>query len=305
MSEFEKRVTRDYSKFDQMSTDALREILRRDSYLPNDEQTDVDAILYIAEVIAGREKERRTGAYPDVDAAWKSFQEHYQPFTDERPLFEDTEDSTESKGTDSEPNPIQEIKHSRKRKKYRFPRAAGIAAAVAAAVLAGSLTAYAFGFDLWGAVSIWTKDSFGFVTGQVENSLRKDIPRPLKDLAKLMSENGVPVTELPGYIPPGYEAVDVRCDPQTNVTDFFCQLQKDESSITLTYSVYASEQAFFQFEKNAPNPEIYEANGIRFYIMSNMDRYFASWTVGNMGCYISGVESHREMMKIIDSICGG
>ena len=47
MSEFKEHFYRDFSKFDEMSTEELNEILRQDSQLPDGEDSDTDAILYI------------------------------------------------------------------------------------------------------------------------------------------------------------------------------------------------------------------------------------------------------------------
>ena len=72
---------RDYSIFDNMSTETLEDILRADSQLPNGENSDVDAILYIMEVIAKREREAPTGRFTNVQDAWVSFDENYLPYT--------------------------------------------------------------------------------------------------------------------------------------------------------------------------------------------------------------------------------
>ena len=52
MSESKEHFYRDFSKFDEMSTEELNEILRQDSQLPDGEDSDTDAILYIMGVIA-------------------------------------------------------------------------------------------------------------------------------------------------------------------------------------------------------------------------------------------------------------
>ena len=51
MSEFKEHFYRDFSKFDEMSTEELNEILRQDSQLPDGEDSDTDAILYIMGVL--------------------------------------------------------------------------------------------------------------------------------------------------------------------------------------------------------------------------------------------------------------
>ena len=51
MSDSKEHFYRDFSKFDEMSTEELNEILRQDSQLPDGEASDTDAILYIMGVI--------------------------------------------------------------------------------------------------------------------------------------------------------------------------------------------------------------------------------------------------------------
>ena len=70
MSELNDRNRHDYSKYDEMSTEALEQILRLDFQASEDSESDIDAILYISEVIAKRKK---PSAEDDVDVAWKQF----------------------------------------------------------------------------------------------------------------------------------------------------------------------------------------------------------------------------------------
>ena len=61
-------IPRDFSRFDKLSTEELREIIRQDSMLTEDEESDTDAILYIMEVLANREKSEND--ITDVKSAW-------------------------------------------------------------------------------------------------------------------------------------------------------------------------------------------------------------------------------------------
>lgn len=91
MSGLDSRNSKDYSKYDRMSTESLEELLRLDAELPDGEGPDIDEILYISEVIAKREKEHPTGRYSevDVDAAWENFQTKYLPaMSDGRSLYD-------------------------------------------------------------------------------------------------------------------------------------------------------------------------------------------------------------------------
>ena len=79
MSERDKLPRQDYSKFDTMSNETLEEILRMDALLLEGETPDPDAILYIMEELAQRERRNKSEHAPDVEAAWRSFNLHYRP----------------------------------------------------------------------------------------------------------------------------------------------------------------------------------------------------------------------------------
>lgn len=77
--------TRDFSHFDKLSTEELQEILRQDSFL-DDDSSDIDAILYITNLLASRASSSDDSK--DVEAAWKSFKENYYPYiSDSEPLY--------------------------------------------------------------------------------------------------------------------------------------------------------------------------------------------------------------------------
>ena len=98
MSESKEHFHRDFSKFDEMSTEELNEILRQDSQLPDGEESDIDAILYIMEVIEKRSQELPLSDFKDVDRAWSSFNENYRfASSDERSLF-DLDDELQQNG---------------------------------------------------------------------------------------------------------------------------------------------------------------------------------------------------------------
>ena len=94
MSEANQRTGQDPSKFDNMSTAELNEYLRQDA---ERDDSDLDDVLYIMEVLAKREKEENNDNLPDVRKAWASFQANYNTAdNDGRPLH-DFDDEAEGK----------------------------------------------------------------------------------------------------------------------------------------------------------------------------------------------------------------
>ena len=74
MAESTRQTSHDYSRFDNMSTAELNEYLRQDSYR---DDSDMDEVLYVMEVLARREKEENKHDLPDVQKAWEEFQKYY------------------------------------------------------------------------------------------------------------------------------------------------------------------------------------------------------------------------------------
>lgn len=306
MSESREHFHRDFSMFDEMSTAELNEILRQDSQLTDGEGSDTDAILYIMEVIEKRSQGLPTSDFEDVDRAWCSFNKNYRfASSEERPLF-DFDDEPQPHDTSDKTQTRQPALRSNAHPHKRVLRTASILAAVIAVLLATSLTAYAFGFDLWGAIANWTKETFGFKSAEYTqtsvSSYTKEIPAQLGTIANKMELHNVPITVLPSYLPDGYVESDFQYAETTESMIFYCRLRKGDSSIALLYSAFFGGQAHSQFEKDAATPEQYEYNGIMYYIMTNEGIYFATWTVDNVECSIAGVETYDDTIKIIQSI---
>ena len=201
---------------------------------------------------------------------------------------------------------LQPAPRSNARPHKRVLRTASILAAVIAVLLATSLTAYALGFDLWGAIASWTKETFGFrsaeYTQTAVTSSKKEIPAPLTSIANEMEMHGIPTTILPSYLPDGFVERDFQYSAVTQPESLYCLLKDGDSSITLLYTVFSENQDHLLYEKDAIDPKQYEYNGTVYYIMTNKGAYFAAWTADNIECNIAGVETYGEIIKILQSI---
>lgn len=287
---------RDYSRFDTLSTEALMEILHQDSLLPEGEESDLDAILYITEVIAKREQLNPTMDIPPVDEAWKSFNEHYcYDSCDDTSLCEDSEES--EFGSNVIPYPA--VEHTRPKRRLRSVlRAFLIAAALLVILLVGSLTAYAMGYNVWDAMAQWTEDTFSFMAPQEDMIYsEEDDPR------KVLQDYGVTEDILPTWVPNGYQYTGIEIsDTPTRVT-FYISYVNGDRIIQMAISML-SNTSVYTFEKGKEDAMIYEANGIDHYIISNTDNTSISWTIGNCECTIIGHVSTEDAQDMIDSIYG-
>ena len=297
MAESTRQKDRDHSKFDNMSTAELNEYLRQDSYC---DDSDPDDILYIMEVLERREKEDGNYNSPDVQKAWAEFQKYYNTEDNDGKPLHDFDDESDDEPTAE----IISIKKARKGLNRTIKSLVSVAA-VLCIVLAGSVTAKALGYDIWDAIIVWTKDTFGFETTVNEpkpTPYVKQIPEELVELKNLMAEHSLSDELIPGYIPDGYKIVDLQYSDLADADSIFCQLSNGTHDIMLIYSMYSGDSTSFQLEKDALSPEKYESGGTTYYIMSNMDDYFVSWLADNIECTILGIPSHDEALKMIASL---
>lgn len=293
MSEVIGRTDSDYSKFDSMSTEELREYLRADSYRPD---CDAEEIIYITELLTAR----NSCGCVDVNKAWESFSKNYAiNGSSGMSLYDLDNEPVENVTAPSEP--AAERKAVR-----RGARPLISAALIACVILAGSATASALGYNILNVVASWTKDTFGFepanIAGENIVSGTRQIPDELKELESVMLEHGLSSSFIPSYIPDGYHPVDVRYDDTTSSPMIMCQLDNGSNSIIFLYNVHTDSSSPSTLEKDSADPEIYTVGGIDYYIMTNMGNYLVTWIKGDVECSIFGVPTHTDIKKIIDSL---
>ncbi len=172
-------------------------------------------------------------------------------------------------------------------------------------ILVGSFTAKALGYDIWDAIIVWTKDTFGFETNVNKpepTPYTKQIPEELTELKNLMIEHGLSDDLIPGYIPAGYIILDLQYTDLADADSIFLSAKQWFKRHPIHIQDILGDSTSFQLEKDALSPEKYESGGTTYYIMSNMDDYFVSWLSGNIECTISGISTHDEALKMITSL---
>lgn len=274
--------TRDFSHLDKLSTEELQEILRQDSLL-DDDSSDIDTILYITDLLAKRSDSSNNSK--DVEAAWKSFKENYYPYiSDPEPLY--SFDSPEDKVVKAKPRHLS-----------RAMRTLSVAAVLAVVIISGSVTASAFGYNLWGAVAEWTRDTFGFTQGQ-NNGIH-----PFENLRDALAAYDINDPIVPQWIPDGYgeDTVQAAETPDSKVISASCKSTAGEIKIEVK-AFYNQDNEHRVYEIFEDGVEKYASNGIDFYIMKNDDFTRVSWAVGNNECSILCALEPKEIYRMIDSI---
>lgn len=279
MSENLNRSTPDFSKYDSMSIGELEEILRADAQGPERDDSDVDEILYVMEVLAKKRRQNGIAGKTALEA-YQEFQQHYRPMVEERSM----------------------PKH--KSNIIPFRRIAAIAACLVL-VFSFATSANAFCFrDVWNAVVTWAQETFSFSMGVEVSEPAETSILEFASLQELLDNYEIDVALAPAWIPDGYTLVDTRVD-ESPIQDAFLAVYSDGNS-----EIKISIQSFMidapeQIEKSEDFIEIYTSSGIAYYIFSNHEQMRIAWFTDSYECIISGKLSVETAKKIVDSIGKG
>lgn len=282
MSEKQNRGIGDLSKYDAMTTEELEEILRLDAQAPEEQESDTETILYIMEVLTER---KRNNVHTGKTAleAYESFKKNYMPEVDHTEI-------------------AQKGKRKTRTKSLRWLRALTATAAVLVILILGSVTAKAFGVDIWEAVVKWTQETFHFVG----DSTHLDDPNKSADLnhtslQEVLISAGIQESLVPSWVLEGYQLVDVRVE-QTPLQDRYNAIYKNENQVLkITVRHYLNADPLY-IEQSDDLVEIYEVSGTKYYIFSNHDQTQAAWIKDSFECRILGELTIEELKLMIDSI---
>lgn len=277
MSENQNRGNMDFTIYDSMATEELEEILRLDAEMPEGQESDMDKILYIMEVLAERKRNNSHTGKTALEA-YESFKQNYMPEADNNVI------------------PIK-AKH----KVPRWIRSLTAIAAVLAILLAGAVTAKAFGLDVWKAVVQWSQETFHFGEQggtDVNNSLQ------FESLQKALEEGNVPTWLVPTYIPEEFILVEIDTQQTPKKNIYKAKYTRGEETIVIAVRDYLVKNPFYVEQSDGLIDE-YESSGITYYLFSNQDQNRAVWLYESYECEISGDVTIEELKEMIDSIQKG
>lgn len=279
---------RDFSYLDKLSTDELKELLRQDSMLDESEDSDMDAVLYIMEVLARRED--KEAAAQSIDSAWQSFKDNYYPCTsDPEPLFQ-----FDDSGKDEVPVPAKRKPNFLR----RFVKPLSVAAIVVFVLLTGTITSYALGYDLWGAFAAWSHETFGF-TSRPDTAASLPFPNLRTALDMFGSDAG---NIVPSWLPEDFGEDIVQVSEAPSGSYIVSRCIGNNREISMEVKVYNNIDPYRIFEKTASDMELYVKNGVDYYISRNSDLMRINWISSVYECSIISAFTQDEVYKIIESI---
>ena len=279
MSENQNRIIGDLSKYDAMTTEELEEILRLDAQAPEEQESDIEMILYIMEVLTERKRNNSHTGKTALEA-YESFVENYMP---------ETEDST----------PASKRTVPFKRTCPRWLRSLTAAAAVLVILLLGTVTAKAFGINVWRAVVKWTQDTFH--VGNWDNYSKANNNLPYISLQEALEKGKISASIAPTWFPDGYELVDIMVDHSPLQKKYLAKYTNGEQFFIITVQDYLNRFPVY-VEQHEGLVEEYEVSGITYYLFLDTDTAKAVWINGSYECDIFGNVTIEELKMMIDSI---
>lgn len=274
---------RDFSMYDAMDDEQLRQILRDDASNTEGEDTDMELILHIMEVLAKRRREANQDITPEE--ALDRFNKKYT-YTDNSLIPEERPAKRKTTGFS------------------RWQRWVATIAALLILVFGSSITAQALGFDLWDIFVKWTQETFHFSNSSHISSdvnPEKDDSSTYVELKKVLEDYHISANLVPRYLPEGYIEVDVKVNESPAQRVFTAKYERGEDQIRIRISDYLNTFPL-QIEQSDELVEKYVSGNIEYYIFNNYDQLRAVWICEQYECYIMGDLSLTEMKEIIDSI---
>lgn len=277
----------DFAKYDTMSTEALQQILRDDASNPEGNEADIDMLLYVMEVLAKRRQANNEGKSPEE--ALETFKKKYY--------------------TEYDHSFTSESRYDPYRKRYSFPLAKGLIAAMLTIVIfiGAAFTTSAAGFDIWEIIGKWTKETFHFgYAGTVDDTITpsSEFEYPCASLQEALNQCNVTSALVPTWIPEGYTEVDVEIVQTPKQRSFVSKYTFEENTIRIRIAEFLDSSPA-QIERDDALLEVYITGDVEYYIFSNKNLLKAVWVYDNFECYIVGPLSLTELKEMIDSIQKG
>ena len=174
-------------------------------------------------------------------------------------------------------------------------RVAMIAAAMVVLIILATVTASAFGYDLWGWVPRWNDEVLSFGGEESEpNEFYDSSP-----IVKALKELGIDEPIFPHWLPEGFESEVsiIQTDPiylHEGYPDGVRYI-----SITIEPVLVADT---FLFQKDENQPLEYTVDQHTHYITSDVSCYTVTWQNDSVLVHITGNVSINEMEQIITSV---
>lgn len=187
-----------------------------------------------------------------------------------------------------------------------FARALPFVAALI--LLFGTMTAQAFGVDVFSAIARWTAEIFRLDGGTTPyatvtlHPLEVGEEAAYESLEEAVEAFGIDAPLVPKEIPERFELVDVTVScHEMGIMINADYKSADDEYLRIRYSEAAARE-FNTVEKENGDVSSYFKGGIKHRLTSDLGRQKVVWQNGDFECRISGDISQQEITDIVDSI---
>lgn len=283
MPDSNNRTGRDFSKYDEMTDEQLRQILREDASKTEGEDTDLELMLHIMEVLARRRRETSEDISPEE--ALEQFKKKYT-YTDNSLISEERPAKPKSKGF------------------TRLQKWVATIAAVLILVFGTSLTAQALGFDIFEIIVKWTQETFHLGNSSDMGKVDEPSPNarnPYVSLQDALDKYQIEHKLVPSWIPEGYVEDSIETIETPKQRLFVAIYTRNESTIMIRIADYLNGYPI-QIEQSEHVVEKIVADGVEYFVVENEGQLQVAWVNDRFECCITGDLSLSEIKTIIDSI---
>ena len=257
------------NEFAEMSTAQLDEKLQQEL---QKEEPEAEVVLGILRVLEEREADEPVVITREVSDAWEKYREQTAP----------------------------PKKTARKRLWL-----AGVAATAVICLMILAIPQRVGAESIFDVFFRWTESIFEFFSpGEDKPSNAYTFETDHSGLQQIYDEVtalGVTKPIVPMWMPEGYVLTELKTLQMPGVNKVRAVLQKDYSTITLSYRVSADILPS-QYEKEDPAVETYEFSEVPHFIMENVENISVTWTVDGAECSISTNLEKEEVYEIIKSL---
>lgn len=275
-----------YTYYGSLTTKELENILKSDFQNYENEESISEDIQIILNILVQREEESSLSSEFDVEKNWLLFKSNYLLLAEKH--------HTHYKLNQGNP-------FSKKCPKHFFHKKY-VAAMVVFIIMLASISQTTIAKNLVSSVANWSKETFWFETTTSAYKQKPSMPFD-PDINAFFSFTTLPSSLLPTWIPDSYTKT-YENSIETDDLKMYHSIYKNENkeSIINLSIFYLYNDININFEKDSSEVEIYEKDGIKYYIMGNINTNTVIWQNGSFECQIDGTLSREELKKIIDSI---
>jgi len=228
---------------------------------------------------------------PDTEESLNAFHEKYAP------LFASAEAASAQNTTSSA---FSEKKH------FRRPFLKILPIAAALVLLLGSVSAQAFGFDLFGALARWTAEIFHIGSDEVPHAaitlrpLAEGESAQYDSLQEAVDAFGITEPIVPTWVPERFELMNVTASNREEKIFICAEYLCGEDFLQISYNEIEANSV--TVEKGDESVKSHSFGNIQHYLVSDLGRTKAVWQNGILDSRIAGNVTEEEMIQMIDSV---